>query len=672
MVKDRKQVQSNDYKDKKLAANGEKKIKYNEEKFPWREGYEMFIANLTYILLFTLALSVYFYKASLRGCFDSQAECLKNLNEGEIRELLALLSKCAFILAGTVTLVIYGFAKTSLLAVIGVIYGFLCLYYDVGSNLDYHGSYNRIVLLVFFLLWLLGINIMLLIVKGLKTHKIVTICLVVFAALTVMLFYRLRVKTSCKDWAKGLKGVEIDDSNIPCRINYPKECWIDVLEGFFDYSGWMGEECKTIRNGDRSLYDKYFYEKDPNYTPATLLGFPRTEHYTYRDSIHFVLDYKVLREMIDMNDPNVSEEVKNRTEIMVDYSGEESKVIIRVQRDEKLLKTRLPLYQRLGKKLIAKNVMIIYIDALSRRHFMRKMKKTQQWIDKFYKTDHPKYTSYQFMKYHSLGYFTQINTIPAFHGKWWLEAGGNCYIKYWKEKGGITAQSNGVCGRELYDLDNDQYIHLNWENYDHEQVSLSCDPNFNQADNPYTPFLGPYSVRRRCLHGKDIHDYQLEYGFKFWEAYKDLPKVLRIDFIDAHEGSMEVVKYLDDKLEKFLNDLETNDMLEDTVLLFMADHGNNMPGFISMMQSKDYKIEKYFPMMFLVIPEKLRKVYGDALEHNEQSIVTPWDIHNTLLHLGGAPMNAYNPHGMSFLKKVPNERFSCERLLIRDDFCQCT
>ena len=379
-----------------------------------------------------------------------------------------------------------------------------------------------------------------------------------------------------------------------------------------------------------------------------------------------------MRELIDMNDPNVPEEIKKRTEVMVDYRGETSKVLINIYRDEDLLKVRLPLYKRLGKQMLAKNLMIIYIDALSRRHFMRKMKKTAAWIEKFHnKSGENKLTSYQFMKYHSVGYFTQINTVPAFLGKWWLEAGGNYYTKYWKEKGAITSQSVSFCGRELFDFENDQFRHMNWEPYDHENIALFCDPNYNQADNPYTPFLGAYSVRRRCLHGRDTHEYQLEYAYKFWDTHRDMPKVIRMDFLEAHEGSMEVIKYLDDRLEKYLVDLETNNLLDDTILLFMADHGNNMPGFVSLMDPWDWKIEKYLPMMYMVVPEKIQKAYGQNLKFNEQSIVTAWDIHNTLLQAGGAPMNAYNPYGTSFFKKIPNERFSCRKFLIRDDFCYC-
>jgi uncharacterized metal-binding protein len=671
MVKERKVGQSNENYSKINQNEDDDKIKIKDPNESFKKKLNFIVKYLNVILAVTLILSVYFYKESLRGCFGTQAECLKNLNEGEVRALLALISRSGLILAVTITIVIYGFANKIFLFAIAAIYGFLCFYYDVGADLDYHGAYNRVLLLLLFVLWFACLNLIVFIIRGFRRVPIITGIILLVALSSLYAFYRIRVKTSCKDWLVGLKGVKLDQSKMPCKFQVPEECWIDVFEGLFDYSGWFKDNCSVIRNGDRSLYDKYFKEKNPNYLPTTLIGFPRTENYTYDDSVHFVLDYKIMRELIDMNDPNVSEEVKKRTEVMIDYRGEESKVIIRIFRDENLIRQRLPLYQRLGKALQIKNLMIIYVDALSRRHFLRKMKKTTAWLEKFYKSDHPRYTSYQFLKYHSIGYFTQINTIPAFLGKWWLEAGGNYYTKYWKEKGAITSQSISFCGRELFDLENDQFRHMNWESYDHEHIALFCDPNYNQADNPYTPFLGAYSVRRRCLHGKETNDYQLEYGYKFWETYKDMPKVLRMDFIDAHEGSMEVVKYLDDKLEKFLLDLEENDLLEDTFLLFMADHGNNMPGFVSLMDPMDFKIEKYLPMMYLVVPEKFRKVYGQNLENNEQSIITAWDIHNTLLQIGGAPINAQNPYGTSMLKKIPNERFHCRKFLIRDDQCYC-
>jgi hypothetical protein len=632
---------------------------------------KLLLEKLNYIAFISLVVSIYFYIQSLRGCFDTKAECLKNLNEGEVRELLSLLSRCGFILALLIILSIYSFISKLFLLLIGITYGYLCFYHDTGANLDYHGSYNRLFLLIVFTLWFAGMMAIILLYKAYRRiGKIVLAGLVAFLML-VVLFFGQAYKYSCADWTIGLNGSKISFDNMPCKLSVPDICWIDIMGFLFDYSRWLGDDCKRSWNGEKELYDRIMKKNNPNYTDSKLFGYPRTELWKFEDSIHLVYDVKILDNMIDMMDQNVPEDVKKRTEVMIDFRGGQSEVIIKIHRDEEVIKLRQSYYLKVGKQLLLKNTMIIYIDAISRVHFLRIMKKTVKWLEKFYKTDDPNFTTYQFFKYHSLGYFTEINTVPAFLGKWWLEAGGNYYINYFKEKGAITSDIVNPCGRTVATYYNNDLRYLNWGQYDHHHSALFCDPNYNQADNPYTPFLGPYSIRRRCMHGKDVHDYQLEYGYKFWETYHDMPKLLRMQFIDAHEGSMNVVKYLDDKLANFLSDMESKGMLDDTLLLFMADHGNNMPGFISMMNSQDYNIEKYLPMMFMVVPSSLKKEYKDALEYNEQSLVTPWDIHNTLLHVSGAAVSAYNPYGTSLFKKIPGQRFNCDKFRIRSDYCVC-
>jgi hypothetical protein len=522
--------------------------KLNKEHLQYSK-YLTFILKYSNIITFVFfIISVALYKESLRGCFESQAECLKNLNEGEIRSLITMLNYCGFIIALTITGCIFKYIHKFFIFIIAIVYGYLCLIYDVGYELNYHGAYNRLVLAVLFSLWLIALNLFIIVIRGLKKNTYVTSIVLTLVLFSCFAVYRHKVNNSCQDWDKGLNDVRMSTTNMPCKMARPEECYIDVFDGLFDYTYWFGHDCEKIRSGDRILYDKYLLKNNPNYKQTNRIGFPRTEDYSYDESKHIVINYKVLNELIDMNDPNVPESIKNKTEVVIDYSGEESKVLINIAKNYTMLKNKANLYKKFGSQLLSKNLLIVYIDALSRRHFMRKMKKTAAWINKFYKTGHPKYTSYQFMKYHSIGYFTAINTVPAFFGKWMFSLGGNYYTKYWKDKGAVTSKANSFCGRQVFDVENDDYRYLNFEKYEHENIALFCDPNYYQADCPYTPFLGPNSVKRRCLHGKDVHDYLIEYGTKFWDAYPEIPKVMRLDFIDAHEGSLEIDSYLDDKL----------------------------------------------------------------------------------------------------------------------------
>ena len=57
--------------------------------------------------------------------------------------------------------------------------------------------------------------------------------------------------------------------------------------------------------------------------------------------------------------------------------------------------------------------------------------------------------------------------------------------------------------------------------------------------------------------------------------------MLYLDFIDAHEGTTEVVKYLDVALSEFLEELASEGKLENTGIIMLADHGQHMNGIYS-------------------------------------------------------------------------------------------
>ena len=52
--------------------------------------------------------------------------------------------------------------------------------------------------------------------------------------------------------------------------------------------------------------------------------------------------------------------------------------------------------------------------------------------------------------------------------------------------------------------------------FDHENLAMFCDPNYYTSLNSHgLLFNGPYSLIRRCLYGKDIFEYELEYAKQF-------------------------------------------------------------------------------------------------------------------------------------------------------------
>jgi hypothetical protein len=87
-----------------------------------------------------------------------------------------------------------------------------------------------------------------------------------------------------------------------------------------------------------------------------------------------------------------------------------------------------------------------------------------------------------------------------------------------KEKGYLTSRVTDLCLPAFVEFvePNDNYRHLL---ADHEGVVHACDPNYFAPNNGYNFFQGPNSLFRRCLYGKEVNDYNFEYGSKFWNSY---------------------------------------------------------------------------------------------------------------------------------------------------------
>ena len=69
--------------------------------------------------------------------------------------------------------------------------------------------------------------------------------------------------------------------------------------------------------------------------------------------------------------------------------------------------------------------------------------------------------------------------------------------------------------------------------FDHEYSAPNCDPNVYKYGFGF--FSGENGMLRKCLYGKDSIEYAFEYGKKFWMAYKNNKKFLRIVNTYAHE-----------------------------------------------------------------------------------------------------------------------------------------
>ena len=207
-----------------------------------------------------------------------------------------------------------------------------------------------------------------------------------------------------------------------------------------------------------------------------------------------------------------------------------------------------------------------------------------------------------------------------------ITSNGTSLIKYMKSQGYITGQSINLCSKELFVTMNNCLNEVEFSDFDHENVAMFCDPNYYDRTNPYPVFSGPFSIIRKCLYQKDTYEYVIEYGKQFWENYKENKKFLRLSFIDAHEGTGEVIKYLDKPIYDFLIYLLDNNMLKNTAIIFASDHGNGMPGIYHIIDSEDYLYENVLGFLAMVLYDYKDEKGIDNLRNNQQIFITPYDI----------------------------------------------
>jgi hypothetical protein len=245
-----------------------------------------------------------------------------------------------------------------------------------------------------------------------------------------------------------------------------------------------------------------------------------------------------------------------------------------------------------------------------------------------------------------------------------------------KSQGYITGQSTNLCSKELFVTMNNCLNEVEFSDFDHENVAMFCDPNYYDRTNPYPVFSGPFSVIRRCLYQRDTYEYVLEYGKQFWETYAQNKKFLRLSFIDAHEGTGEVVKYLDKPLYDFLTNLLNQNMLKNTAIIFASDHGNGMPGFYYIINSEDYMYESVIGFLAFVLYDYKDKIGINNLEKNQQTLISPYDIHDTLIDIiyngDKTKSNLMSRNGQSLFKDINSMERSCSTYSeLEDELCRC-
>ncbi len=624
-------------------------IKDSSEKQKNLNGFQTFyikyknhIINFFSLLLFII--SFYLYIKSLEGCYQETYKCVKNIS--------------FFFYIGY--LIFFSAALMSIILEMTIFFKkwYLILYFlpfidnflkHNDKTLIDHGWYNIICFMFFLTFDFLLIKIIKLYIFLLKKKIYIKLLILIIINLIIYLIIKKYRISACENYFNGYGGYKLNNNKEEnsCFIIKPKKCDIPILSGLIDYS-LLINSCEN-RNNDKKSFINYLkkFKINLNFSKDEFY-FPITTEFGSKNFREYVIK-NIRTEKIEGINDQVSIKFKNdkgNFEINLKYN-----------------KTLVAEKRFLAKKFPVKyeNIFIVYIDSLSRNHFMRKLKKTGKLIEylirnrnsKFNNKKYDKYkleqkvNAFQFFKYISFIGYTKGNYLPMFYGSNSADLKKNKYKNFLElaaKRGFITARTNGWCYKEP--------VNLILSKVDYENSGMFCDPHFKED-----------SERRNCLYGKDSFDYLFEFCSKFLDLYKNERKIVSLFSNDAHEGTFEQIKYIDNSLHNYLIEILTKYFDDKSIIFLMSDHGNGMPGIYDILRSEDKKLEVLFGFLFLILPKNSN--YTENLIINEQRMITPYDIYGTFNNIIYSDLEKKKYpksfKGQSIFKKINGKKRTCKK-----------
>ena len=332
---------------------------------------------------------IYHYLLSLNGCKNSRANCLRHYSLVLMYQLFFEVLRAGISFSIICVMAFWRLTHFSNLFLILSLY-FTIYAYDHGETFSNHGYYNfygfNIVISIFIPLFLYLSYVAKLIYQKLFKRLLYVLTPVLF--FLFICYLRYLFLSRCSGYHIGLNGVKIDDNpdKYSCFYDYPKNCSIDLLSPFMDYSR-IGGDCKTIRDlKEQKKYFTYFLIPEKKYKNTTRLGFPitTTNEFSLRTQYnikHF--NERVSKNVIDMDKYDKIPKGKKKPlkpEVILEFNKDNiGEIKIEINKNETLEKER----KELGKKYKSKfdNVIFIFMDAFIREHFKRKMKKKTKFIE---------------------------------------------------------------------------------------------------------------------------------------------------------------------------------------------------------------------------------------------------------------------------------------------------
>jgi hypothetical protein len=596
-----------------LNEKDDDNIKTKHDNYVKKHNKKIFVIFGVFYILW-----IVFYKRSLEG---GKLEFIKR-NLFKLSTLLIISFVFYSLCLWTIAFMKVRKRVKALLYIIMIISLVGAFHYDHGERFRFHGMYNFMVFCIFIVIF---DTLSLIIYKWytlVELNKFVKqICIFAFF-ISFISFFTLRHLESV--WETGFLNKKIEDGENLCKVRRTIP-WFDLLP--VRQNIWTGSEScdrKEVFNAyfDSENENKFTIVDCPEDLPMSYAVLPETRTMNIKERKKTALRRSVNRR-IDVSVFNYTEPVAlPDVEAVLAKCGNHDKLVVRVAgRRVKPVKGPQP-----KDKL---NILLIFIDAMSRPQFFRSLPKTQKKMEALHKSG--KMHLNQFFRYGVVGFNTNPNSLGLFAGV--RVTKGKSGLPIWEDyrnNGYVAGETNDQC--EDWDS---SYNHRAKVSYDHDLLAPFCLPEYHPRTGfPFGNFKGPYSILRRCLTGRYVHQYAVDYTKDFIKTYDGTnPWFFRTTFIEAHESTASVLKLIDGDLADLIGSLD-DETLNRTAIFMVSDHGLHV-GF-RFLFSKQGFVEHKLPFLTTLIPERFLNDYPELrqnLDENEQKLISSFDIHATFKDL---------------------------------------
>lgn len=332
------------------------------------------------------------------------------------------------------------------------------------------------------------------------------------------------------------------------------------------------------------------------------------------------------------------------------------------------------------KESVGLSVLILGLDAVSRLNFHRTMPKTLETLRNL--------KAVEMLGYNKVGDNTYPNMVPVLTGMSEDELTKKC----WKTN------------KDFFD--GCPFIWQNFSNAGYRTVfgEDACSMtifNYLKAgfrNQPTDYYLRPYCLAAEndignthklnadlCVGTRKTFESLLSYGKKVAQEFADDPYFAFFWQASLTHDFVTYPKLGDASYRDFLQQASDDGLLNRTALIVMSDHGIRWGSF---RQTYQGHVEESLPFVFIVLPTWWREKFPTPwanLRRNSRSLTTPFDLHETLLHIlrsdeldeeflkersARASRDKNVARGLSWFLPIPDHR-TCGMAGIPGHWCMC-